>query len=193
MTRIGVFGGTFSPPHLGHRDLALLAAKQLQLDMIYIMPCQFPPHKESCISTFHRLNMLRLLFAEYNIFRFDFSEILRKGPSLTHLSLENWQKSHPNDEIFFIMGSDSFATITTWDHWQGMILNSNIIVIPRSEKPNSIKIPSAWACHKEKVHILNESVQPISSTLIRETKNLSKLKDYLGNKVASYYLEHFVN
>ena len=82
MTRIGVFGGTFSPPHLGHRDLALLAAKQLQLDMIYIMPCQFPPHKESCISTFHRLNMLRLLFAEYDIFRFDFSEILREAHHL---------------------------------------------------------------------------------------------------------------
>ena len=135
--------------------------------------------------------MLRLLFADQDNFRFDFSEILRDGPSLTHLSLASWHQSHPKDELFFIMGSDSFATITSWDHWEGMILNSDIAVIPRGENPDDIQIPSAWHPHKDNIHILSESVRPISSTLIRETNNEQLIKSYLGNQVARYYLTHF--
>ncbi|MDA9832418.1 nicotinate (nicotinamide) nucleotide adenylyltransferase [Gammaproteobacteria bacterium] len=187
MARIGILGGTFSPAHLGHQQLAVLAQKALNLQAIYIMPCQFPPHKANCLTTHHRLNILRQIFMETPAIYFDFSEILRNGPSLTHVSLESWQKKHPNDELYFIQGSDSFATITDWEYWSGMIENAQMIVVPRGTQ---IDIPPLWQPLQHRIHILNQSIRPISSSEIRESNDASWIISQMGSSAGAYYLSN---
>jgi nicotinate (nicotinamide) nucleotide adenylyltransferase len=187
MARIGILGGTFSPAHLGHYELALLAQKAINLSAIYIMPCQFPPHKANCLTTHHRLNILRRLFMETPAIYFDFSEILRHGPSLTHVSLENWQKKNPDDELFFIQGSDSFATITDWEEWDQMINHAQMIIIPRGTE---IKIPELWQSRKDRIHILNQSVKSISSSEIRESEDNAWIIEQMGESAGMYYLTY---
>ncbi len=190
MTRIGILGGTFSPAHLGHLELALLAKKSLNLSAIYIMPCQFPPHKKDCLITTHRLNILRKIFINAPSVYLDFSEILRNGPSLTHLSLSNWQKKHPKDRLFFIQGSDSFATITEWENWLEMIDHAEMVVIPRG---TPVEVPMQWLHCKHRIHVLDESVRAVSSTDIRTSKDKKWIIEQMGEPAGKYYLSKCID
>ena len=192
MANFGILGGTFSPPHLGHLDIAEIAKKLFELDIIYLMPCQFPPHKQQCIETYHRLNMLRILFRKHHYIQFDFSEILRDGPSLTYLSMQAWRKKHPDDRLFFILGSDSFLSITSWDFWQDIILNCELIVIPRGMSADDIHIPDQWQNKADKIHIIRESVRPISSTDVRNAGNTNEIISLLGDDTAAYYIDNCI-
>ncbi|MCB9453646.1 MAG: nicotinate (nicotinamide) nucleotide adenylyltransferase [Anaerolineaceae bacterium] len=116
MQRVGILGGTFDPPHLGHLILAEYAADALGLTDLLIVPAGDPPHKQHEMKTpiHHRLEMLKLATQDNPSFRISRVDIDRAGP---HYSLEMVriiQQMYPEADLFFVMGGDSFHDLPSW-------------------------------------------------------------------------------
>ena len=115
--RIGILGGTFNPPHLGHLVCAQEAYLQLQLDRVMLMPARIPPHKpvEDEPGADHRLELCRLAF-ERDEGRFQVSdlEVRRAGTSYTVDTLEELHSRAPDNELYLIVGADIAAGLPKW-------------------------------------------------------------------------------
>jgi nicotinate-nucleotide adenylyltransferase len=115
--RIGILGGTFNPPHLGHLVCAQEAYLQLQLDRVMLMPARIPPHKpvEDEPGADHRLELCRLAF-ERDEGRFQVSdlEVRREGTSYTVDTLEELHSRAPDNELYLIVGADIAAGLPKW-------------------------------------------------------------------------------
>jgi nicotinate-nucleotide adenylyltransferase len=124
MSRIGLLGGTFDPPHLGHFTVAADVGKALDMDEVWLIPAAIPPHKPERVITDGdlRLEMLRELVREAPIGSGDSAapikvsdiEVERGGVSYTVDTLRDLIKTHPADEFFLVMGVDQFVTVSTW-------------------------------------------------------------------------------
>ena len=114
--RIGILGGTFNPPHLGHLICAQEAYLQLELDRVTLIPARIPPHKpvEDEPGAQHRLELCRVAVGDDE--RFDVSdvEIAREGPSYTVDTLELLHSREPESELFLIVGGDIAAGLPKW-------------------------------------------------------------------------------
>lgn len=129
--KIGVFGGTFNPPHNGHRFLISAIQKKLKLDMVLIVPDRIPPHKEVQENRpEHRLAMTRLAFPEYVV---DESELGREGKSYTSDTLVALKQKYPNDQLVLICGSDMFLTLSEW-HEPETIFRLAVVATAAREK-----------------------------------------------------------
>src|SRR5437763_11958951 len=109
--RVGVFGGTFDPVHLGHLVLAEQCREQGRLDEVWFVPAGRPPHKQHhAVTPFrHRAEMLRLATAGHPAFRVNELEDQRPGPSYTVDTLDALRPAHPGADWFFLVGSDTLA------------------------------------------------------------------------------------
>lgn len=127
-----LFGGTFDPVHYGHlqplADLqTMLGCKELR-----VIPAAIPPHRSPPeASTDQRLAMLRIALEEYPGFVLDTSELERSGASYTVETLQALRETQPDNSLCLIMGSDAFAGLPTWYHWQQIFDLCHIIVIER--------------------------------------------------------------
>lgn len=132
MSRIGILGGTFNPPHVGHRYLALEIKKKAALDKIIIIPAYVPPHKQAhdLKSGSDRLEMCRRTFTD-GFFEVSDCEIKRGGKSYTFDTLKELKKKYPNDELFLIIGSDMLLSFNRWYRWQDIALLARLCVISR--------------------------------------------------------------
>ena len=113
---LGILGGTFNPPHLGHLAVASHALAELALDHVWLMPANSPPHKRAGQgpSAAQRLSMCRLLVAGVAGVSACALEIERGGPSYTVDTLRAIHASDPEAELTFIVGADTAATIASW-------------------------------------------------------------------------------
>ena len=112
--RLGIYGGTFSPPHLGHVCAASSFVRGAALDKLIIMPDFIPPHKSNFGNVLpeDRLEMCRIAFSDVPCAEVSDFEILRGGKSYTYLTLQAFAK---NDvELFFLCGTDMLLTLDTW-------------------------------------------------------------------------------
>jgi nicotinate-nucleotide adenylyltransferase len=116
MRRVGLFGGTFDPPHLGHLALAEWAREQLALDRVVFMPAGTPPHKRArtLSPTTHRLAMTRLATRGNRRFTVSALEADRSGPSFTVETLRELHVRHPGARLYLMMGADSLAEFSSW-------------------------------------------------------------------------------
>lgn len=112
--KIGVFGGTFNPPHLTHLNIANAAVAQLNLDKLLVFPCGDPPHKICSESAAHRLDMTRLAFADVAHAEVDTFEIDRQGKSYTLDTLRYVREKYPSAQLFLIIGGDSLRDLDGW-------------------------------------------------------------------------------
>ena len=114
--RIGIFGGTFDPVHLGHLIIAEQAREQARLDRVWFVPSARPPHKmEKPISPFdRRAEMLQLAIAGQTNFHVETMEKERPGPSFTADTLADLRAHHPDDEFFLIVGADCLPDFAGW-------------------------------------------------------------------------------
>ena len=114
MTRIGIFGGTFSPPHNGHIAAARAFMEQMWLDILYVIPTALPPHKEadSLVSAQHRLEMCRLAFSGMEGVYVSDMEIQRGGRSYTVETLR--ELAGDDRRLFFLCGTDMMLTLDQW-------------------------------------------------------------------------------
>ena len=114
MTRIGIFGGTFSPPHNGHLEAAKAFMEQMWLDILYVIPTGLPPHKEieTTVSAQHRLEMCRLAFSGMEGVYVSDMEIQRGGRSYTVETLR--ELTGEDRRLFFLCGTDMMLTLDKW-------------------------------------------------------------------------------
>ncbi|NNF03248.1 MAG: nicotinate (nicotinamide) nucleotide adenylyltransferase [Rhodothermales bacterium] len=116
MTRLGVFGGTFNPPHSAHLAVARRAREQARLDEVLWIPAALPPHKQddTVASARHRRRMLEILIDGEPGFRISDVELERSGPSYTADTLEELAARHPDAELYLIIGEDSLRRLQSW-------------------------------------------------------------------------------
>jgi nicotinate-nucleotide adenylyltransferase len=131
--RIGIFGGTFDPVHLGHLILAEQCREQGQLDQVWFVPSARPPHKDALTQFAQRVEMLQLAIAGQPAFRVDELEKDRPGPSYTADTLDEIQRRQPQDELFLLLGSDTLHDLPGWYEPARVVRAATLMVMARSD------------------------------------------------------------
>src|SRR5262245_43445804 len=131
--RVGIFGGTFDPVHLGHLILAEQARDQGRLDSVWFVPAPRPPQKEGqAVTRFDtRVEMLQLATAGQPAFRIDEVEKVRAGLSYTVDTLAQLRAQHPNNDFFLLVGGDSLADLPGWRDPAGIVRQAGLLVMAR--------------------------------------------------------------
>lgn len=131
--RLGLFGGTFDPIHVGHLILAEACREACGLDRVWFVVTATPPHKRGeRTSVAHRLEMTRIAVAGNPAF--EVSEIEARsedGPHYSYQTLERLREERPDDELFFLIGADSLADLPTWRRPERIAELATIVVVNR--------------------------------------------------------------
>jgi nicotinate-nucleotide adenylyltransferase len=193
--RIGVFGGTFNPPHLGHLVCAQEACLHLELSAVILIPARIPPHKpvEDEPGVAHRIEMCRLAIAgQEDHLAVSDVEANREGPSYTVDTLEGLHADHPESEIFLIVGADVAIGFPTWRAPERVLTLATLAVAERpgtSRKAveNSLReVPGGGAAEFFPMPEIG-----ISSTMLRDRARRSQPTTYLiPDSVRSYIDRH---
>lgn len=170
--RIGVLGGTFDPPHVGHLWLATLAADAMDLGRVLFMPAAQPPHKErrEVSRATDRLLMTRLATAADPLFGLTAIEMEREGPSYTVDSVAELEALHgPDVRLFLVMAADSLAAIETWREPDLLLERIEWIVGPRpgAALPDQGALEARFGSAASRIHLLDGPSLDVSSSEIR--------------------------
>lgn len=192
--RIGLYGGTFDPIHLGHLIVIENAINQMDLDRVIILPSSNPPHKKHKDKTKAdiRVEMVAEAIKDNPKIILSTFESTDNAVRYTHDTLEYFTSKLPNYEIFYIMGEDSFVTIDTWRNYE-KILDYNIIVFARSGiDNNSTLIKKVDKIRKDNpnIHLIDILNINISSTLIRSLSKEDKSIKYLVKDEVNYIIQN---
>ncbi len=166
--RIGLFGGSFDPVHLGHLSLAHTALDSLKLDQIQLIPAGQPWQRPQLgASPEHRLNMLRLATQGSDAVSINPIEIQRVGPTYT---IDTLEALDPNHDYFWILGSDQLANFCSWHRWPDIAQRVQLAV---AQRPGStLTAPDAlslWlSSHQQKLLVIPFEPLDISATAIRQ-------------------------
>ena len=134
--RIGIFGGSFDPPHVAHRELAEAALAQLGLDVLCILPTGQAWHKARQLTPVeHRLAMCELAFGDLLKARIDPRETLREGPSYTADTLAELADENPGAELYVVLGADQLLAFKTWKRWTEVLEMATLAVAQRPVSP----------------------------------------------------------
>jgi nicotinate-nucleotide adenylyltransferase len=135
--RIGIFGGTFNPPHYGHLIVAEFIREEVGLDKIIFIPCSIPPHKQNneylsqIASPEHRFEMVKLAITGNKFFEVSDIEINRGGVSYTIDTVNYFVSNFPEEKFYLLIGADQFAEFHTWRKPDEIVQKVNLIVFNR--------------------------------------------------------------
>jgi len=138
--RIGLFGGTFNPIHLGHIQVVHEVQEGFALERIILIPSALPPHKEpgGVADARDRMEMIRLAIADYQNFTVSDVELKRSGPSYTIDTVRHFKAALPEDyALYLILGLDAFLEIDTWKSYTDLFLMVPFIVMARTDAGDS--------------------------------------------------------
>lgn len=172
--RIGIFGGTFNPPHIGHERSAKSASEQLNLDLLIIIPAGVPPHKplpEGTPPVDIRLFMSREAFGYLPDTIVSDIETENPKPSYTVATIEQIKRNYPNAVLFLLLGSDMYLTLDDWKDADVLFKNTTPAVFLRNENDREkIKIYSLYLREKHSVQTetVSNMIVPVSSSELRE-------------------------
>ena len=129
--RIGVFGGSFDPVHIGHLMAAECCREQARLDRVLFVPVSIQPHKQQrqLASGQHRMEMLALATGGNDAFAVSSDELERGGVSYTVDTLERLRAQHPGDELLLMLGPDAFLGLPTWREPQRIVELATILAV----------------------------------------------------------------
>lgn len=133
--RIGLFGGTFDPVHIGHLRGALEVAELMAFDQLRLIPSARPPHREAPqVSAADRLAMVELAVADLPPLRVDDRELRRERPSWTIETLESLRAEvGESDQLFLMLGWDAFCGLPGWHRWEELLNHCHILVLQRPD------------------------------------------------------------
>ena len=190
--KLGIYGGTFSPPHVAHVKAAEGFFRALSPDKLLIIPDYLPPHKEidGMVTAEDRLEMCRLAFGHMERTEISDMEILRGGRSYTYETLE--ALASPDRELYLLCGTDMFLTLTEWRNPE-RIFELAVIAYVRRENDFEIgkKIEEMAEIYKKQygARILEVPIEAVelSSALVRkELKSCTDTSALLPKKVQKY-------
>lgn len=179
--RLGVFGGSFDPIHLGHLLIASDICDRLQLDAVHFVLAPRPPHKLRLMAPDEdRIAMLRLATAPDERFVIDLREFERPGLSYSVQTLETFAAECPDAELYFLMGEDSLAEFPTWREPKRILAIAHLAVACR---PGSVADPDEviqrFPIGNGRIHRVETPELAISSSLIRGRRQRGELIRYL--------------
>ncbi len=165
--KIGIFGGTFDPPHLGHLILAEFVRDSLNLEQVWLAPALKPPHKtdQEVTPIKHRYRMVELACGDDPFIKpSDIDITHNRQPSYTIDLLDNICHKYPEKDFILIIGTDSVVEFTTWERWEQILQNYYVVAVKR---PN---FEISRVSHKilKSIKILDNPLIELSSTKIRE-------------------------
>ncbi len=170
-SRIGLLGGTFDPPHLGHVALAAAAREQLALDAVLFLPVGDPPHKQDQVVTAvsHRINMVQAAIAAHPHYTLDESDTHRPRPHSTATLLPLLRQQYPDAQFWLIIGGDSLRDFPTWHDPNEIVELCRLAVLARpSVNLDWERLQTAVSGLQTAVDFLDPPHFRISSTDIRQ-------------------------
>ena len=196
MERIGIYGGSFNPPHIGHIQAAKQAVEALNLDKLLVIPAGIAPHKDMPDNTptpQHRLDMLRLTLADCPEIEVSDLEVNREGPSYTWETIQHLREMYPDACLILFMGTDMFLSIHTWKNPEFILENVTLGVFYRGDKGENRAIEAKKTeleAQGAKVELVQNVVIPISSTQMRRLLAFRCAGAFLPEGVLDYIREH---
>jgi nicotinate-nucleotide adenylyltransferase len=213
MNRIGIFGGSFNPPHVGHLILGERVMEMLKLDKLIFIPAYIPPHKKKqhIIDPIHRLNMLKLAISGKKYFEISDIEIKRGGTSYTYDTLVYLTDRYENSKFFLIIGWDNYRDFSKWKNYESIFDLCDVAVLKRINNGSGINPHTKHMINDKKKetgfsecdclpdHIvksrkgsfifLDTPLLDITSTEIRRRIRLEKPCDYFVTEKVKKYIE----
>lgn len=171
--KIGIFGGSFDPPHRGHIRAAEVFLSRAKLDKLFILPAGLPPHKELSggAGKEARLEMCRRAFLPISE-KIEVSdlELKKNAPSYTVQTIEIFRESYPSDELFLFVGTDMFLSFEKWRDYEKILSECTLCVMPRDEDREKILLRERKWKESGNIRLLHFFNEPyiISSTDIRK-------------------------
>lgn len=188
--RVGILGGAFNPPHIGHLVCAQEALVQLELDRVVFVPVGEAPHREleDDPGAEARLEMVELAIDGDERFSTSRIEIEREGPSYTVDTLEQLRAEAPGEELFLILGGDQAAALAAWHEPEQVLERATVAVLERlSWGRNAIGIKIGRLRGAEAVRYLDMPLMQVSSSMVRRRVRKGLPIRYLvPDRVASY-------
>ena len=189
---IGVFGGTFDPPHLGHLILAESACDILSLDRVLFVLAADPPHKRSAPITpvEHRLLMLTSAISGNPRFVLSDVDTARPGPHYTVDTLQILQEQHPAAGLYFLLGGDSLRDMPSWYAPEGIIAQSRLAVMGRlGSNVDLAGLESRLPGITDRLVFVDAPAIGISATDLRERLRVGQSIRYLVPEAVRLYIE----
>lgn len=182
--RIGVFGGTFDPVHIGHLALAEQCRDQCELDEVWFVPAGVPPHKSPSDITPgpDRLELLEFAIAGHEQFRIQRWELDRSGPTYTYETLEHFRQESPANEYFLLLGSDAVRDLPQWRQPHRILQLANVVAANRGDDPGLDVERLSGEFTPEEISRIHPIVMPglaISSTDLRAMVRAGRSIRYL--------------
>lgn len=193
MQRIGILGGTFDPPHIGHLVLAQYALDALELASVLFVPAADPPHKDQLrYGIDHRLPMLELAVRGNDKLVISRVDVDRPGPHYTVDMVRILQEQQPDTEFYFLMGGDSLHHLPQWYHPLELIALCKLAVMARPGGEITAELTAKLLPGlAERVVVIDSPMLGFSSTEIAERLEAGKSVRYLvPDSVLSYIQDH---
>ena len=197
MERIGIYGGTFNPPHIGHIQAAKQAVTALGLHKILLIPALIPPHKAVLPSNSptarQRLEMLRIAAAGCPQLEVSDMELQREGVSYSFETVEAVRRRYPRAELVLLMGTDMFLTFDSWMQPERILENASLGVFYRGEKgeqPAIQKKKAEMEARGSRIYLVRNDIVAISSTQMRRLLAFRCAGEFLPEGVLDYVRAH---
>lgn len=194
MERIGILGGTFDPPHIGHLILAECAADVMNLEKVLFVPAAEPPHKQNEVKTpvEHRIAMLERALAGNDRFRLSRVDVDRPGPHYSVEMVQIIQVEYPGAETCFVMGGDSLKDLPKWYRPYELIKHVRLAVIRRPGAEIDLQyLESVIPGLSERVTFVDTPLLDISSTIITERRVQHRsIRYFVPDAVLDYIETH---
>lgn len=191
--KIGIYGGSFDPPHIEHINLCVNAVKSLNLDRLFIVPAKIPPHKKvQPISGEYRLEMVKLALSNVDVPQITVSdfELNSAGKSYTYLTIEHFKSLYKDAQIYFLMGTDMLENFPTWKEPKAILNMAKLYVFGRDgesmERAKQVFL-NAFPDGLNSLVFANFSGKMVSSTHVRHMLTLGlDAKEFLYQNVIDY-------
>ncbi|BAC13941.1 nicotinate-nucleotide adenylyltransferase [Oceanobacillus iheyensis HTE831] len=183
MREIGILGGTFDPPHLGHLLIAEEVRRAKELDEIWFIPTNTPPHKEdTTTSADHRTSMIQLAIDSHPSFKLNDMELKREGKSYTYDTIQELTDLYPSHTFYFIIGGDMVEFLPKWHRIDELLEMITFIGVSRPGYSLQTSYP---------VDFVDIPTIQLSSTILRERlQNREWIRYLLPDSVMQYVREH---
>lgn len=190
--KLGIYGGAFNPPHVGHIRAAAYGAEALGLSKVLLIPTNISPHKASPRNTAtpaQRLRMLEIATEGNKALQVSDIEVTRGGQSYTFETVLQLQKENPDTRLVLFMGTDMFLSFLNWKNPQIILENADIGVFYRGDRNEEAQIAKQAELLRTMggvVHLIENPVTQISSTVLRSLLVFGSAGDYLPAGVEDY-------
>ena len=204
--RIAIYGGSFDPFHLGHLVPVVRAQETFLFESVYFVPAGSPPHKNvgPLTPVTHRLAMVAMATLPYDNFFTSDDEVFAPQPTYSVETVRRFRERYPDSTFFFILGSDSFSQITSWEMWEELVDSVHLVVLLRAQmwgKELEQRVPVRLLPRLQLVepfeevpdpgeltiYLLNHEPFPISGTSIRNRQRRGlPIRELVPHEVHSY-------